>query len=284
MLRKLMFLALCLLPFSSVFASAPIAETMVNSRTGTAYGAAWNPDGTVLAIASGYEITLFSADLKTILATSTDFMEDAGALDVTWNGDGTQLAVVAGYNNPKVSIWNWEGDKLEMTTTLDGFLNVEHRLRTRQHYAVSWHENSLVTLTEDRQATFQVWDMETREVTARWELDYAMPLREIFWHKDEIYGAGQKVDGIYVIFNVNIETGETAEVAALEGEPYVMTLSPDGRFIAVGYADGKVIITDVNETVMALAAVEEPTSLSWHGDKLAVLGYGAELQIWDVSN
>ncbi len=281
MRRTLFFLLLLLIPT----VAAQETEVDVDTQTGTAYGLEWNPDGTILAVASGYEITLYSADLQEVLAVSD--IEDAVALDIAWNPDGTRMASVSGYNNAQVRIWQWDEQARTLTleNTLDGFTGVDRRLRTRHQYAVTWHEDTLVTLADDRQGKFQVWDVATGEVVALWETNYSIPLREFIWNEDgtEVITAGMDAEETYVLYSLNLTSGETAPLFPIDGQSYIFTLSPDRQWIAIGYEDGNIDIRDFEQSLMEFEAVAQPVALAWYADTLAVLGYDTTLQLWDVS-
>lgn len=282
MRRTLFFLLLLLIPT----VTAQETEVDVDTRTGTAYGLAWNPDGTILAVASGYEITLYSADLQQVLAVSD--IEDAVALDVAWNPDGTRMASVSGYNNAQVRIWQWDEQARTLTleNTLDGFTGVDRRLRTRQQYVVAWYGDTLVTLADDQQSKFQVWDTATGEVVALWETDYSVPLREFIWNEDgtEVITAGMDAEENYTLYSLNLTSGEITPILPIESQSYIFTLSSDGQLIAIGYEDGNIDIRDFDQSLMELEAVAQPVALAWHEDTLAVLGYDTTLQLWDVSS
>jgi WD40 repeat protein len=258
-----------------------VREIKLETRTGTAYTLAWSPDGETLAVASGGEITLLSADLQ---ETLTMFRPEGGALGVTWNPDMTQFATVNGFRNPTITVWDLDTAAAELT------LAEELRAGTDQ-YGVSWSLDGkmLATLAGDSKSVIQIWDTAKWEEIHTFDLPYTKPRRAIQWSSDssKMYGAGE-ADGQMIVFALNVIDGtvrETGKYRLTEGE--VFAVSPREDRMAISDARGVVQIYDIasGRALTGIKSVDQPVDIAWNpqGETLAILDYRATLQLWDVS-
>jgi len=260
----------------------PSAEKKMSSRTGTAYTLAFSPDGKSIAVASGYEFSIVSADLQ---ETRVVFAPpDIGLLGVTWSSDGLRLASVEGLRHPTIRIWNWDAaqQQIEPQSEFDGGAD---------EYGVSWSPDgrTLATLANDRKSTFQLWNAMTWEKDRVLDLPYQNPRRALDWSADstQLFDAGE-ANGEVVIFAVNLQDGNVTEFIKLPiSDIEVFAVSPDAGKIAVADKDGMIHILDMagGKELSAFQGTGEPVDLDWNpgGNQLAVLSYHATLQIWDVS-
>lgn len=295
--RRLILLILALL-FSVLPAGAqqddPLVVAPVASRTGTAYDVAWSPDGSVLAVGSGYEIMIYPADLG-----SPPAVFDLGEIvNLVWNPDGTQLVNVGGFRNPEIRLWDWDSEVNLLTPgdTLDGNdAALGAGLRSRNLYVAAWSDqNTLAVLADDRLMRIQFWDMTTQEFISGFELLYTFPLRELAWNADgtALIGAGNRPnEEAYVLISMDL-AGSATELFELPEGTAVFALSPDRSRIAVAAEDGRVTILDLanGSAVLSFEGAPGPVGLTWSpaGDRLAVLKYEVDgladaLQVWDVS-
>jgi WD40 repeat protein len=287
MLVKVCGLLMLLLSLVST-ALAQDAEIQVDSRTGTAYGLAWNPDGTILAVASGYELTLFTADLDSVLTTVTEPRPGVGFLNVAWRPDGKQLATVSGYRNPDILMWDWDADalSLEPATTLAGDdPDIPAAQRAHHQYGLSWGESGLISLTDDRDATFQFWDTEAETVIGFHDSGYTAPLYQFTWSENDLamIAVGQESDTEnFAILAMDAEKGNTESLYVLPEQPSAVGILNDS-IMALAYPDGRIEIISLGITVHTFMSVDQPVSLDWNGTLLAVLGYETDLQIWDLA-
>ena len=272
----------------------PIVTAQVDSRTGTAYGLAWSPNGEWLAVASGYEMMIFSADLSAPLVV----IEPGEILNLTWSPDSTHLASVGGLQDPEIRIWAWNAaaNTLELETTLDGnAAALGAGVRSRHHYVVAWSSQDIVaSLADDRVMRVQLWDPLVPEFETGFEVLYTFPLREFVWSDDgtALIGAAQRPnEEAFVLISMDRE-GNVSELLDLPTDSAAFTLSPDKTQVAVAAAGGWVTILDLanGEELLRFQSVSEPVGLAWHpdGDRLAVLNYQVEeqdnaLELWDVN-
>jgi WD40 repeat protein len=261
-------------------ADKPVSERKVETQTETAYTLDWSPDGKILAVGSGFEITLLSDDLKETIAV----MKPAGgALGVTWSPNGKQLATVNGFRNPTISLWDWDRTNNRLT------LNKQIRAGSDQ-YGVAWSPNGkmLATLGNDRQTVIQIWDANTWKEIRNFELDYENPRRALNWSTDSttIYDAGE-ANGQVVMFGLNIANGLVGDLAKTPlGQADVFAISPDATKIAIAGSQGKIRIFDsaLPKLLMEFQSVNQPVDMVWNpnGMTLAILDYKTTLQLWNV--
>jgi outer membrane protein assembly factor BamB len=261
----------------------PHVETKVESQTGTAYGLSFSPDGQFLAVASGAELTLLTADLQ---ATVTVFQpEGIPLLSAAWSPDGRQLATVAGLRDRIIHLWNWDPEARTITPAQD--LN-----GGTDQYGVSWSPDGqrLASLAADRRSFIQLWDTATWAKGQLFQLPYAAPRRAFDWSPDStrLYDAGEK-DGQMLVFSVDVRDGSVTEYPHLPVDERLQALavSPDERVIALADDAGQLRLLDLvtAEVRWVLAGPAEIDDLAWSpaGDRLAVLTYHATVQVWDLS-
>lgn len=261
---------------------ALIREIDLETQTGTAYTLDWSPDGEILAVASGYEITLLGSDLKEKIVA---LRPEGGALGISWNPDQTKFATVNGYRNPTLELWEWDRDKLK--------LNRSSEIQAgSDQYGVFWSSDGrlLATLADDDKTTFQIWDVSTGEELHKYELPHANPLRTSSWSADSatLYAAGE-AGGQIVVFELNVGDGSVRVLAKFPGsQAAAFAFSPDEKTIAVSDPQGVVQFLDVasGEFMTEIKSVDQPVDLAWNpdGSTLAILDYKTKLQLWDVSD
>lgn len=264
----------------TITAPSLIREIKLETQTGTAYTLAWSPDGETLAVASGGEITLLSADLQESL---TIFRPEGGALGVTWNPDMTHLATVNGFRNPTITVWNLDKAAAELT------IAQEIQADTDQ-YGVSWSPDGkmLATLAGDSNSVIQIWG------TAQWknvtfDLPYTKPRRALHWSADSstVYGAGE-AEGQMIVFALNVTDGTVHEMGKYRlVEAELFDIAPDASQIAISDPRGVVQIYDIasGQVLAGIKSVAQPVDIAWNprSQTLAILDYKATLQLWGVS-
>jgi len=256
-------------------------EIKLDTQTGTAYTLAWSPDGETLAVASGGEITLLSADLKETLLV---FKPEGGALGVTWNHDATQFATVNGYLNKIIKIWRLDTQNAEHMPTREVQADADQ-------YGVSWSPDGkkLASIAGDSQSVIQLWDASAWQELRTFDLLYTKPRRALRWsaNSSTVYGAGES-GGQIIVFGLNVTDGSVQEIGKyLLTEAEVFAVSPDASRIAISDPRGVVQIYDVatGNVLTGLKSVDQPVDLAWNPDgmSLAILDYKTTLQLWDVS-
>jgi WD40 repeat protein len=258
-----------------------IREIKLETQTGTAYTLAWSPDGETLAVASGGEITLLSADLK---ETLTIFKPVGGALGVTWNPDATQFATVNGFRSPTINIWDLDPSNAELTPAQEIQSDADQ-------YGVSWSRDgkSLATLAGDSQSVIQIWDTDKWQKVHTFDPPYIKPRRALYWSagSSTVYGAGES-SGQMIVFALNVTDGSVQELGKFRlAEAEAFAISPDARRIAIADPRGVVQIYDVTSgnVLTGIKSVDQPVDIAWNpnGTTLAILDYKTTLQLWDVS-
>lgn len=274
-------------PAATAFPSpslAPItllAETDLETQTGTSYSLDWSADGETLAVASGVEITLLGSDLSEIIAI---LKPSKGALTAAWSPDQKNFATVYGFRNPMFTIWGWDSASVKLTMA-------QQIPAGSDQYSVSWSPDGrlLAALANDRKSIIQIWDTSTWTLLHKFDLPYANPRRALNWSADgnKIYDAGE-LNGQVVYFGLNVDDGSVQELGKLPVEEvYALTFSPDIKKIAVADESGKVQIFEIGSgaLVAEFQSVDAPADLAWNPKNatLAILGYETALQLWAVT-
>lgn len=256
-----------------------ITEIKLETQTGTAYTLSWSRDGESLAVASGTEITLISADLKEIQAV---LKPEGGSLGVTWNPDSTQFATVNGFQNPTITIWDRKHDQITPASQIQA---------KADQYGIAWSPDGklLVSLAGDQKSVIQIWDATTWELIHTFDLPYINPRRALQWSQDSltVYGAGQMNEQIVVFFALNIADGDVRELGKFTlSEAEVFAIAPDEERFAVSDARGVGQIVDIasGEILSGFKSVDQTVDLAWNpnGTSLAILDYKTSLQLWDI--
>jgi len=260
----------------------PISEIKLETQTGTSYTLDWSPDGKILGVGSGFEITLLSDNLNEMIAV---LKPEGGALGITWSPDQKQFATVNGLRNATITLWNWDSS--------DNQLELNQQIQAgSDQYGVAWSPNGkmLATLGNDRRTVIQIWDTNTWKEIHKFELEYANPRRALNWSMDSttIYDAGE-VNGQVVMFGLNISSGVVDDLAkAPMGQADVFAISPDATKIAIADAQGQVRIFDPSspKLLREFQSVNQPADMVWNpnGTTLAILDYKSTLQLWDVAH
>jgi WD40 repeat protein len=268
------------IPSTTLDPAILLAEKDIETQTGTAYSLDWSPDGETLAIASGVEITLLSADLEQSIAV---FRPSSGALTATWSSDQSEFATVVGLRNPKITLWDIANDQLTLAQEISA---------GSDQFGASWSLDGklLATLANDRKSIFQTWDTSTWKLLNRFDLPYANPRHALNWSVDgkTIYDAGELNEEV-VYFGLNVNDGSVQELGKLPVEEvFALTFSPDLKKIAAADEKGKVQILEMESgSVLAeFQSVDAPADLAWNpkNSTLAILGYETALQLWSVPN
>jgi WD40 repeat protein len=267
-------------PTSAPTPSRPalIKEIDLETRTGTSYTLDWSHDGEILAVGSGYEITLLSQNLSETLNV---LRPEPGALGVSWSPDGNRFATIFGYRNPTIRIWDWDGEQLSQAHLIQA---------GSDQYGVSWSPDGelLATLGDDDKTTIQIWDTSTWEEIQKYELPYRYPRRALNWSADSVtlYDAGES-NGRAVVFALHVLDGAVQELATFPvAEVSAFVISPGAEYFAVADESGLMQIVDTSsgEVVTEMETLGQPVDLAWHpaGLSLAILGYKTELQLWSI--
>ncbi|MEP7136367.1 MAG: WD40 repeat domain-containing protein [Chloroflexota bacterium] len=256
-----------------------LVEKNLETETGTSYSLDWSPDGEMLVVASGVEITLLSGDLGKIIS---NLKPSSGALTATWSPDQKSFATVVGFRNPKIMLWDRANNQLTLAQEISA---------GSDQYSASWSPDGklLATLANDRKSIIQIWDTGTWKLLHKFDLPYANPRRALDWSADSktIYDAGE-LEGSAVYFALNVEDGSVQELGKLPVEQaYAFSISPDSKRIAVADEAGMVRIFEVgsDDLLIEFQAVDNPADLAWHPNDstLAILGYKATLQLWSLT-
>jgi len=260
----------------------PISEIKLETQTGTSYTLDWSPDGKILGVGSGFEITLLSANLNEMI---TVLKPEGGALGITWSPDQKQFATVNGLRNATITLWNWDSS--------DNQLEPDQQIQAgSDQYGVARSPNGkmLAALGNDRRTVIQIGDTNTWKEIHKFELEYANPRRALNWSRDgtTIYDAGE-VDGQVIMFGLNISNGVVDDLAeAPMGQADVFAISPDARKIAIADSQGQVRIFDPSSPkfLTEFQSVNQPADMVWNpnGTTLAILDYQSTLQLWDVAH
>lgn|GEM_PF-3449097 len=256
----------------------PIAETTVITETQTAYDVAWHPDGELLAVQGGREVTLYDADLQPV----TPALDPTGA-NLAWSPDGTQLATVDGFRARQIRLWDWDAEAKTLT-------EIEPLPTDEDQYAVTWSPSgdTLVTLNDDRGINnfVTLWDIAAREQLWSVELPYTPALRVLDWNGEFIRGAGENEHNVLTLYEIDPETGDYNELYPLPEGTTLFSFLPDDSKLATITATGEVTISTPDGEAITFQSVAQPVNIDWHpdGTQLAILSYERALQIWSVSD
>ena len=268
------------IPSPTLVPATILAEKDLETQTGTAYSLDWSPDGETLAVASGVEITLLSADLEQSIAV---FKPSSGAHTATWSSDKSKFATVVGLRNPKIALWNIANGQLTLAQEISA---------GSDQFGASWSPDGKLraTLANDRKSIIQIWDTSTWKLLNRFDLPYANPRHALNWSVDgkTIYDAGELNEEV-VYFGLNVNDGSVQELGKLPVEEVsALTFSADLKKIAAADEKGKVQIFEMESgnLLTEFQSVDAPADLAWNPKNLtlAILGYETALQLWSVPN
>jgi WD40 repeat protein len=252
-----------------------IAETTVTTETQTAYDLAWHPDGDLLAVQGGAEVTIYDTDLQPV----TPALDPTGA-NLAWSPDGAQLATVDGFRAREIRLWDWDSDARTL-------IEMEPLPTEEDQYAVTWSPtgDTLVTLNDDSGINnfVTLWDIIARELIWSVELAYTPALRVLDWNGEFIRGAGEK-DGVLLLYEIDPETGNHSELYPLPEGTSLFSFLPDDSKLATITTTGEVTISTPDGEPVTFQSVAQPVNIDWHpdGTQLAILSYERALQIWSV--
>ena len=254
-----------------------IMETTVTTDTQTAYDVAWHPDGELLAVQGGAEVTIYDTDLQPV----TPALAPTGS-NLAWSPDGDQLATVEGFNSRRIRLWNWDAD----TNTVE---EIDPIPITDFQYAVTWSPDgaSLVTLNDDRgvRNIVTLWDIASRSSVWSLSLPYPLALRVLDWNGESIRGAGVNENDVLMLYEIDPATGDYTDLYPLPEGTTLFAFLPDDEMLATINNDGEVTLSAPDAEPITFQSIPQAVNIAWSpdGEQLAILGYERQLQIWQVS-
>lgn len=218
---------------------------------------AWSPDGRYIAT-SGNKIKVWDAETNQLVKE----FEAESSIGISWSPDGSQIAA-AGYGY--VGVWNFEsGEQLtNLATQLDArYYNSDEREVAN---TVTWTSDGRYLAAGTggyvfAQGAILVWDAQTFERYGVF-YDQPEPVTGLSWlqggkiiaasggHSPIEEGAHMFSSGSYTgsLILWDTETGKPLQfLYGHTAEVQAVSLSPDGKYLASGSADGTVYIWDVS--------------------------------------
>ncbi|WP_257449949.1 WD40 domain-containing protein [Archangium lipolyticum] len=257
------------------------AEGLVLERTLAPYqsrpvAAAWSPDGTKLATASGDgRLWFWSAEgqwLRTFPGSG------AKLTSVAWDPTGTWL--VAGAEDGTVRRWRAEtGEEA----------SPEWRLKSRVN-RVAWGPDGLLVAAGDEQGLVTVWNARTGDVLTTFQA-HRGALRGLAWNRDGVRLLTGGEDKSASIWNVTTGARTWTMPQAQTAAVGAVAWSPDGSMLATAGAPEfeSENLRLWNATTGALLAVlpgraAALTSLAWNPESFLLAGtrQDGSLEVWDT--
>lgn len=238
-------------------------------------GLDFSPNGERLASAS-YDTTARLWDVATGSEIGRLKAHKAEVMSVAFSADGNYLAT--GGNDNRVIIWATESQ--DAVRVFTGHRNMVYGLAFAERAGEPTAAPLLVTGSFDR--TLRVWDTDSA-VTLRLLQGHTAAVNGITVRDTKLYSAGS--DGTVRRWDLSLPQQRLLEVP---GEPASAAISPDGRIVAVGFADGGLRIyslPDLSSVWREDAAHAEDLqrlAFSPDGSLLASGGFDGRARIWRV--
>ncbi len=248
----------------------PQAETRLDTQV---HQLAWNPAGTVLAVASEGGLGLYSADLQLL----TQQHADKTVYSVAWHPTGDQVALTQGQ---VIEIWDWDGQDLTLERTLAG---------SQTQLLVAWSPDGAYLASADGSegesdwaVTIRFWNPVTWEVTATtpeiYSIFYEWPFaNQMMWNptgRPELIMMGDLLvikEGQYFVgpvrrFNfIDPATGHLTRYLPYNTFATAAAWHPDGEWIARGFEAGPVLHNIITDDLRSTSILGDGFNLTFAG-------------------
>jgi len=263
--------AVCSVASSVVLADVPSPSLVMRGHKRDVNAVAVSADSKLVAT-GGDDNEMHLWDGLTLVGTRAS--EQGPVKAVAFSPDGKLVFIGSSYGD--VTIWDREAKK-------DRYSNKGHASRIIQ---AAFFPDGKSFITGSWDHTVKTWDTATGTEKSSVKLGY------------QVNGVALAVDGTYFVIDSNgsvwvyapVPKGKVAKpisVALHAGEGRAITLSPDGKTLAVGYGYNQVFFLDVaTQKELRHAKVTDAVnsmSFSPDGKTLAVGTQGEDLQLVDVA-
>jgi serine/threonine protein kinase len=250
--------------------SGPALHTLTG-HSASVTSLSWLPGGTQLASGSADStVRLWSAadgsQTSTITASSV-------VRAVAWSPDGNTLA--AGEDNRSIELWNASGSLVKRASLWGASVR-----------ALAWRDNTFLFLGTYGTG-LHAYDLANDK---RYGRNNAIHVDSITPSPDGHYLAVALAGGTVYFADLTRNWAEVTTLPASHGAAYAVAWSPDGSLVAVGYADGQIVVYNATTqresfTLKHNGAVN---SVAWHpNSSVPVLASGSSdstVGIWQLGS
>ncbi len=251
----------------------PVADD-VRLAGNTTGPAAMAPDGeTVAAALQGGRFLLADARTGRVVAKPKNGPVNVEALSFSPDG----RAVATGDGAGRVSVWDSGGRRQRPLG-----------LHPRPVRAVAFSPDGRTVVSAGADGQIRVWDIATRQITREPRPGHAAGARAIAYAPDGDFVATAGLDGAVIVWRIK-GGGAPERTLAPSPDSTSLSLSSDSRTVALGRADGSVLVRRLSDGRQLGAPLEGHRGDAWvsfspnRPSVLVVADDGGAARLWDVS-
>ncbi len=266
-----MSLAMPFMRYRTSVAQAGSYNTLLTMGRGTAFTAAWRPDGGQLAVVGSQGIWIYDENLK-----DNAFFRDDPIIALSWNPSGTQLASIDTNGNVRIR------------DAATGAVNFTLDNGTANAYSIAWSPDGIHLAAGNSDNTIQIWNATNGQTTTQYQ-GHQKSVLGLAWSPDGSRLASASADSTVRIWDAI--TGQVLNV--INGDqPLAISMvawSPDGSYLAFPIGNHVELWNTTSHQIVAQlsdSAIQKVFSVSWSPDSthLAIAGQATSVQIWDIAS